>query len=110
MSHSSLASLLDVDLQPGKPPVVRAEAGDVRPAGPPGTGGALRAVVAEHGCVLVRGLGLRDAAGAGAVFQRLATELMTEREAFAPRQPFPGGVYSASRRGRRTSRCACTTS
>ena len=27
MSNSSLASLMDVELQPGKPPVVRAETG-----------------------------------------------------------------------------------
>ena len=56
---------------------------------------ALRAVVAEHGAVLVRGLGLRDAAEVGAVFQRLATGLMAEREAFAPRQTYADGVYSS---------------
>jgi alpha-ketoglutarate-dependent taurine dioxygenase len=95
MSHSSLASVLDVDLQPGKPPVVRA-AGGAAADWVAGHRDALRAGVAEHGCVLVRGLGLRDAAGAGAVFQRLAVSLMTEREAFAPRQPYPGGVYSAT--------------
>ena len=58
---------------------------------------ALRAVVAEHGCVLVRGLGLHEAAGAGAVFQQLATGLMTEKEAFASRRAYPGGVYSSSK-------------
>ena len=58
---------------------------------------ALRAVVAEHGSVLVRGLELRDAAETGAVFQRLATGLMTEREAFASRQTYADGVYSATK-------------
>jgi alpha-ketoglutarate-dependent taurine dioxygenase len=58
---------------------------------------ALRAVVADHGSVLVRGLGLRDAAEVGAVFQRLATGLMSEREAFAPRRTYSDGVYSSSR-------------
>jgi alpha-ketoglutarate-dependent taurine dioxygenase len=96
MSHSSLASLLDVDLQPGKPPVVRAEAGGDAVDWVEGHRNALRAVVAERGCVLVRGLGLRDAAEAGAVFQRLGSGLMAEREAFAPREPFPGGVYSVT--------------
>ena len=96
MSHSSLASLLDVDLQPGKPPVVRAEAGGAAAGWAARYRGALRAVVAERGCVLVRGLGLRDAAETGAVFQRLAAGLMAEREAFAPRQPYPGGVYSVT--------------
>jgi alpha-ketoglutarate-dependent taurine dioxygenase len=57
---------------------------------------ALRAAVAEHGSVLVRGLGLSDAAEVGAVFERLATVLMTETEAFAPRQAYSDGVYSSS--------------
>jgi hypothetical protein len=58
---------------------------------------SLRAVVAEHGCVLVRGLGLRDADGVGAVFHGLADGLMTEREAFASRRTYADGVYSASK-------------
>jgi alpha-ketoglutarate-dependent taurine dioxygenase len=57
---------------------------------------ALRAVVTEHGSVLVRGLGLRDAAEIGAVFARLATGLMTEKEAFASRRTYSEGVYSSS--------------
>ena len=86
MSSSSPASLLDVDLQPGKPPMLRAEAAGDAPSWAAEHRDALRAVVAEHGSVLVRGLGLRDAAETGAVFQRLATGLMTEKEAFAPRR------------------------
>jgi hypothetical protein len=83
------ALLLDTELETGKPPIVRAEpapgwAADHRDA--------LRAVVAEHGSVLVRGLGVRD----GAVFGELATELMGEREAFAPRRRVAGGVYSST--------------
>ncbi|MFE7779442.1 TauD/TfdA family dioxygenase, partial [Streptomyces sp. NPDC057445] len=55
-------------------------------------------VVAEHGSVLVRGLGLRDAEQAGAVFRQLApTGLMTEREAFAPRETYADGVYSSAK-------------
>src|SRR5580693_369436 len=97
MSSSSPASMLHVDLRPGKPPVLQAETatGDA-PDWAAGHRDALRAVVAEHGCVLVRGLELHEAAGAGAVFQRLAGGLMTEREAFAPRRPYPGGLYSAT--------------
>ncbi|MFE3498166.1 TauD/TfdA family dioxygenase [Streptomyces sp. NPDC059175] len=57
---------------------------------------ALRALVREHGSVLVRGLGLSDPAQAGAVFTRLADELMTEREAFAAREKYADGVYSSS--------------
>ena len=62
MSSSSPASLLDVDLQPGKPPMLRAEPAGDAPSWAAEHRDALRAVVAEHGSVLVRGLGLRDAA------------------------------------------------
>src|SRR5918992_3912710 len=95
MSSSSPASLLDVDLQPGKPPMLRVEATGDAPSWAAEHRDALRAVVAEHGSVLVRGLGLRDAAEVGAVFRRLATGLMTEKEAFAPRQAYSDGVYSS---------------
>src|SRR4029450_440779 len=96
MRLSPAAALLDVELQLGKPPILRAEAtGD--PAGwAAGHRDGLRAVVAEYGAVLVRGLGLRDAAGTTAVFRRLATTLMTEREAFARRQVDADGVYSSA--------------
>ena len=96
MSSSSLASLLDVELQPGKPPILRAEAtGDV-PGWAAEHRDALRTVIAEHGSVLVRGLGLRDAAEVGAVFARLASALMAEKEAFASRRTYSDGVYSSS--------------
>jgi alpha-ketoglutarate-dependent taurine dioxygenase len=97
MSSSSPASLLDVDLQPGKPPVLRvASSGDASTWAAEHRD-ALRAVVAEHGSVLVRGLGLRDADETGAVFRRLATGLMSEKEAFASRQTYSEGVYSSSK-------------
>ncbi len=96
-SSSPPASLLDVDLQPDKPPMLRAEAAGDTPGWAAGHRDALRAVVAEHGSVLVRGLGLRDAADIGGVFQQLATGLMTEKEAFAPRRTYSDGVYSATK-------------
>jgi alpha-ketoglutarate-dependent taurine dioxygenase len=90
MTHPSLASLLDLELTPGEPPLARAGAdardGTSAANWAAGHRNALRAAVAEHGCVLIRGLGLRDAAGTGAVFRRLAVSLMEEKEAFAPRQ------------------------
>ena len=96
MSSSPQASLLDVELQSGKPATLRVEA----PGDPAGWAAehkdALRAVVAEHGAVLVRGLDLRDAAEISAVFRRLATGLMIEREAFAARQVYADGVYSSA--------------
>jgi alpha-ketoglutarate-dependent taurine dioxygenase len=96
MSSSSRAFLLDVDRQPGKPPMLLAEA-----TGDPLNWVAehrevLRAVVIEHGSVLVRGLGLRSVAEVAAVFRRLANVLMTEREVFAPRRIYSEGVYSSS--------------
>ena len=96
MTHTTMTSLLDVDLQIGKPPLLRVE----------GTGDAvrwaaehrraLRAFIADHGALLVRGLGLRDAVETEAVFRELGT-LMSETEAFAPRQRYGEGVYSASK-------------
>src|SRR3989441_7938830 len=93
---SSPASLLDVDLQPGKPPVFRTEATGDAPSRVAEHRDTLRAAVAEHGSLLVRGLGLRDAAESEAVFRRLAS-LMTEKEAFAPRRRYSRDVYSSSK-------------
>jgi alpha-ketoglutarate-dependent taurine dioxygenase len=56
---------------------------------------AVRSVVAEQGAMRIRGLGLREAAEAEAVF-RLLGDLMTETEAFAPRTRYAPGVYSAT--------------
>ncbi len=96
MLPASTASLLDVDVQPGKPPVMRTGA-----VADPATWvsrhrDALRSVVAEYGSVLVRGLGLRDVTAVGAVFHRLADSLMIEREAFAARDTYADGVYSSA--------------
>ena len=57
---------------------------------------ALRAAVAEHGSLLVRGLALGDATDVAAVFRQLATTLMTDMEAFASRRAYADGVYSSS--------------
>ena len=59
---------------------------------------ALRALLIERGSVMVRGLGLRDAAEVGAVFRQLAPAgLLIEKEAFASRQAYSEGVYSSSK-------------
>jgi alpha-ketoglutarate-dependent taurine dioxygenase len=76
--------------------IVQAEANGDAPSWAAEHRDALRAVLALHGSVRVRGLELRDAAEAGAVFRQLATGLMTETEAFAPRQRFAADVYSSS--------------
>jgi alpha-ketoglutarate-dependent taurine dioxygenase len=97
MSPLSSTSPLHVELQPGRPPMLRTEATGDAPSWAAEHRDALRAVVADHGSVLVRGLGLRDAAEVGAVLQRLASGLMSEREAFAPRRTYSDGVYSSSK-------------
>jgi alpha-ketoglutarate-dependent taurine dioxygenase len=94
MSSSSPTSLLNVDVRYGKPPMLRVDAPDDAPRWAAEHRDALRATVAEHGSLLVRGLGLRDAAETGAVFRQLGS-LMTEKEAFAPRRSYAPGVYSS---------------
>ena len=96
MKDAPMTSPLIVDQQAGKPPVLRAEAaGD--PAGwAAENNGTLRAFVEEHGALLVRGLGLADAAGADSVFRQLG-DLMIETEAFSPRQRYSERVYSSSK-------------
>jgi alpha-ketoglutarate-dependent taurine dioxygenase len=94
---SSAATLPGADLRPGRPPVLAADGGGDAPAWAGRHRDALRALVAEHGSVLVRGLGLGDPAGTAAVFRHLASGLMTEREAFAARQTYSDGVYSSSK-------------
>ena len=98
MTSSSPPSLLNLELQPGKPPLLRVEAsggGDAARWAAEHRD-ALRGAVTEHGALLVRGLGLSDVAGTEAVFRQLGS-LMTETEAFAPRRRYAEGVYSASK-------------
>jgi len=89
-------SMLNVDFQPRKPPILRVEATGDAAHWAAEHRNALRAFVAEHGSLLVRGLGLRDAAEIDTVFRRLGS-LMAEREAFAPRRRYSEGVYSSSK-------------
>jgi alpha-ketoglutarate-dependent taurine dioxygenase len=96
MSHPVPGSLLDIDRQPGRAPILSADAHGDAPSWVAAHKDALRAVVAEHGSVMVRGLDLRDAAEVSTVFRRLSTGLMIEKEAFASRRFYTDGVYSSS--------------
>jgi alpha-ketoglutarate-dependent taurine dioxygenase len=96
MSSSSPASMLDVDLQPGRPPVLHADAPLDAATWAQQHRDALRAVVAQHGSVLVRGLGISDVPTTSAVVQRLTDGLMVDKEAFASRRAYPDGVYSST--------------
>src|SRR5216110_944224 len=96
MSSSSPTSTLNVDVRPGRPPMLRVDATDDVPRWAAEHRDALRAAVVQHGSLLVRGLGLRDVAGIEAVFRRLGS-LMTEKEAFAARRRYSDGLYSSSK-------------
>ena len=96
MTYPYPTSFLNVDLQPGKPPILRVAATGDPARWAAEHRNALRTFVAEHGSLLVRGLGLRDADETEAVFRQLGS-LMTEREAFAPRRRYSEGVYSSSK-------------
>src|SRR5213596_2659741 len=87
---------MTVDLKAGKLPVLRAEASGDAERWAAEHRDALRTLVAEHGSLLVRDLGLRDVAQTDAVFCQLGS-LMDEMEAFAPRRRFAQGVYSSSK-------------
>jgi alpha-ketoglutarate-dependent taurine dioxygenase len=88
---------LDVAQPCGRPPQLTVDAGD--PVGwVERHRDALRATVVQHGALLLRGLGLRDDTDAGAALRGLAPGgLLPEREAFAPRQTYPGGVSSSTK-------------
>ena len=96
MSSSSLTSTLNVDVRPGKPPMLRVDAIDDAARWAAEHRNALRAAVVQHGSLVVRGLGLRDVAEIDAVFRRLGS-LMREMEAFAPRRRYAQDVYSSSK-------------
>lgn len=69
----------------------------------------VRGLLARHGALLVRGLGLAAPADLGRAARALGVTPMTEREGFTGRTDFGDGVYGASE-WRPMSRCACTTS
>ncbi|MFE4263685.1 TauD/TfdA family dioxygenase [Streptomyces sp. NPDC056883] len=86
------------DLHPGKPPILHVPTPDQ--ADPPAWAAehrhTLHGLVAEHGAVLVRGLGLCDTGQVASVFGQLTSTLMADTEAFAPRQTYTPGVYSST--------------
>ena len=97
MASLSSAALPVVDLAAGKPAVLRVTAAGDAPGWVAAHRDALRTLVTQHGSVLVRGLGLRDAAESAEVFRQLSTRLMSETETFAPRQTYFDCVYSSTK-------------
>ena len=97
MSYSYQTIPFSIDLQSGKPPMLQVEVSSDAPRWTAEHKDALRAIVAEHGSILVRGLGLQDVAEIGAVFRNLANDLMAEKEPFDPRQVYADRVYAATK-------------
>ena len=96
MSSPSPRIQFDVERQAGRTPLLTVGNGHDPVRWAEENREALRAAVDEHGAVLVRGLGLADADTVAAVAGRLTDRLVGEREAFAPREPRPGGLHSAT--------------
>lgn len=94
---SSTSLLPHLDLAPGSPPLLNAKYGDDPASWVAAHRDPLRALVLEHGCVLVRGLGLADPTTAEGVFRLLTESLMADREPFAPRRRYADGVYSSTK-------------
>ncbi|WP_080422993.1 TauD/TfdA family dioxygenase [Burkholderia ubonensis] len=88
-------SSLDVQMQPGNPPMVSAEARGTASSWMAAHRDALLCAVTEHGSLLVRGLDLHDAAEIATIFQQLG-RLMGDREAFAARRHYADRLYSSS--------------
>jgi alpha-ketoglutarate-dependent taurine dioxygenase len=79
-----------------RPPVVVAEA-TTDPAGWLARHRAdVASIVDRCGAALVRGLGITDEKAAATAIRALATDLMAEREPFAPRTRYAPGVYSST--------------
>src|SRR5207247_1474901 len=85
MTVPAAVSTLHAGLEPGKPPLLRVESGVDAARWAAEHREGIRAFVAEQGSLLVRGLGLRVADQAEAVFRQLG-HLALETEAFAPRE------------------------
>jgi alpha-ketoglutarate-dependent taurine dioxygenase len=99
LNHRAPAGIA-VTTEPGRPATVYVS---------PGRSGAVRLgwlaehrdallrALAAHRALLIRGLAVTGPAIVAQLCRSLELELMVEREAFAPRQEHPGGVYSSIR-------------
>ncbi|MEU7581486.1 amino acid adenylation domain-containing protein [Streptomyces sp. NPDC041068] len=89
---------LGLELSPGKPPILRiteAVAGDRLRAWTAEHRGRLEAALLTHGAVLIRGLGVRDAAALAQVAEPMSGAIVPETEAFARRRRLGGPVVSS---------------
>ena len=93
---SNSLTQFEVDIQPGKPAILQVDPADSVVDWANESKDQLRAIVEQHGTVMVRGLGLNDASQTGDMFHALGSDLMTEKEAFATREAYSKNIYSSS--------------
>jgi amino acid adenylation domain-containing protein len=89
---------LGLELSLGKPPILRITevvARDRLRAWTDEHRSALEAALLAHGAVLIRGLGVRDAAALAQVAEPMSGAIVPETEAFARRRPLGGPVVSS---------------
>ncbi|MGP3919935.1 TauD/TfdA family dioxygenase [Nonomuraea sp. 10N515B] len=85
----------DLELNPGKPPILSVTGPIDAAEWVAEHRELLTETLLGHGAVLVRGLGVRDAALLGQLSAQLMESTVTDREAFARRQPLGGPVFSS---------------
>lgn len=96
MSSPTSAPTVVPELDAGRPPFVRVDCEGDALSWVQAHRDALVAAVAEHGALVVRGLGLTEMATVEAVVRALGPP-MTERESFAPRREYAPGIYSSAK-------------
>ncbi|AWK12509.1 hypothetical protein SSP531S_09710 [Streptomyces spongiicola] len=97
MTSPAPATLPEATVQPGRTPILPIDPPDDTSSWIAAHTTALRSLVATHGAILIRGLGLRGADQAAAALRELAGgALMRDTEAFAVREAYRDGVYSST--------------
>ncbi|MEU8791349.1 TauD/TfdA family dioxygenase [Streptomyces sp. NPDC048643] len=95
-SIESTISPLRLELEPGRPAMLRVGDTDDPAGWAAEAREGLASALVEHGAVVIRGLELHDTTDMAAVMDRLRVEPVAEKETFAQRETYGPGVYSAS--------------
>ncbi|MEU8640817.1 MULTISPECIES: TauD/TfdA family dioxygenase [unclassified Streptomyces] len=95
-SIESTISPLALELEPGRPALLRVRDTDDPAGWTAASREGLASALAEHGAVVIRGLALHDTTDVAALLDRLGVQPMAEEETFAAREAYGPGLYSAS--------------
>ncbi|MFG3166256.1 TauD/TfdA family dioxygenase [Streptomyces sp. NPDC048200] len=95
-SIESTISPLGLELEPGRPALLRVRDTDDPVGWAAASREGLASALSEHGAVVIRGLALHDTTDVAAVLDRLGVQPMAEKETFAARETYGPGLYSAS--------------